>query len=267
MKPKPITLRAHEVRALLETGTVLVVRAMKPQPKKAMAGQWCWNPHWGKKSAWAKAYPDVFIHPNLDEKYYPNARLQHAKTCTFGGKGSPVWIRETWSFSERDDGMSCIRYKADGAEIPWPETPPNPPPTHRPYLWDAYPFPGDPFRCWMSPVCMPKWCSRLSGTVSSVRAVRVQEMTEEMARKCGMPPNWCGPLDSGSGGPVWDPDAHGFLGPNLPEDPDACEEGYHRTALEAFAEHWNHHNPATTWDANPWAWAVEVRKDEFNDGN
>jgi hypothetical protein len=85
--------------------------------------------------------------------------------------------------------------------------------------------------------------------VMDVRVEGVQDTTEEDARAEGVPPNWCGDIKG------WDPEEHGYLGTINDETED---EGYFRTAREAFRELWDSINAkrGCGWDTNPWVWVI-----------
>lgn len=89
---------------------------------------------------------------------------------------------------------------------------------------------------WRSPMFMPRWASRLTLDVLSVRAERLQEITEEDALAEGMPQS------DGNPGP--------FGATELRVYP-----------VKEFRHYWYRTDEKrASWDSNPWVWRVEFRK-------
>lgn len=82
-------------------------------------------------------------------------------------------------------------------------------------------------RLWRSSATMPRWASRLTVEVVRTWVERVQEISEFDARAMGMRVR--------------------TDGPNI---------------VASVRRQWNSDNPRNPWDANPWAWAVEVKRVE-----
>ena len=86
-------------------------------------------------------------------------------------------------------------------------------------MMDESPWP------WRPSIFMPRWASRLSLTVTSVRVERVQEISEADARAEGV-------TDDGLGG----------------------------TAREMYARLWESINGAGSWAKGPWVWVIGFEK-------
>lgn len=135
-----------------------------------------------------------------------------AHACPYGFPGDRLWVRETCGFF--DPALKTVTYKADGYEAKYPQK-------------------------WKSARYMPRWASRITLEVVSVRVERVQDISEEDARKEGMIANRF-------------ENASGQTYPNGSESP------YRR----AFAIIWNSINGKRGfgWDVNPWVWMIEFKR-------
>ena len=95
----------------------------------------------------------------------PNSVL----ACPYGQPGNTLWVRETWGIHECADAMyqrdrcevgrGLLHYQADEGLHPVPR--------------------------WRSPRFMPRWASRITLRVMSVRVERLQEITREDAKAEG----------------------------------------------------------------------------------
>ena len=152
---RPVILRAHEIRRLLQGLPVLVVRPVKPQPPEwcAQFGYTCFTPA-GHISG-RGAYRD-----DPAEKFF---RLP------FGAPGQRLWVRETWAEVGTSDPLLCV-YRADYPAC----VPPG---------YSNIP-PSDHVR-WGSSSCMPRWASRLTVEVETTRALRLHTISEDDAVAAG----------------------------------------------------------------------------------
>lgn len=142
--------------------------------------------------------------------------------CPLGEPGDRLWVRETWAEDTYCTGgmTGCsVVYRADN-------------PVH---------YRGP----WRPSIHMPRWASRITLEVVSVRTERVQAITEADARAEGVRP--------------WVP-GHG------PIDPRTAEAGMVMSASyrDGFQWAWDRRYvmPGDGWDDNPWVWVVEFRKVE-----
>lgn len=151
-------------------------------------------------------------------------KTQTRRPCRWGvardavAAGDRLWVRETWAVATGDvcDGNAAIRYRADGALEAVND--------HRS---DALPRMLSTSDRWRPSIHMPRWASRLTLPVVSVRAERLHDITEADAVAEG----------------VRDPDLR------------AAE-----TARVLFADLWNATYGPEAWDANPWVWRIEFTK-------
>lgn len=148
--------------------------------------------------------------------------------CPHGSAGDHLWVKETW---QHEDG-SCDDHKCGQ-------------PTHIFYkATESYPESMK----WRSSIYMPRWASRITIEITSVRVQRVQEISEEDARaegirevtKDGVVKKYC-VYDMGDRSSVpW---------AEMP-----------RTAVEAYRALWETINGEGSWAKNPWVWILGFRR-------
>ena len=165
--------------------------------------------------------------------------------CPYGAPGDRLWVRETFA-SFRAEGQPVTprdaRYVVlrDGAQV-YADGKTYPPLAA--YAAGAF----DAIK-WRPSIHMPRWASRITLEVVSVRVERVQSITEEDARAEGV--DWAAPHPYGE---RWDDDR---------EDP--REVGYSTGgsfARDNFRRLWDSINgKRASWASNPWVWAVEFRR-------
>lgn len=129
-----------------------------------------------------------------------------------------IWVRETWA-----DTLSYPNeavYRADG---------------ERPHS----------ILTWRSPMCMPRWASRLTLIVTEVRVQRLQEISEEDARAEGVSPLPSGRYHCGY-------DEEGEI---------TC-----KSPVTAYGWLWNSLNAKRgyLWESNPWVCALTFRAIQQN---
>lgn len=149
-----------------------------------------------------------------------------------GGPGDRLWVREAWatlSFAPYGaHEIAELAYRADDARHH----------RHVTLTQEQFdPYIGRRFRSgWRPSIHMPRWASRLTLDVLSVRVERLQDISEEDAKAEGVEPEDVPP---------------GFLDSrNL--DP--------TTYRGAFAALWSVINGPESWDLNPWVWVVEFKR-------
>lgn len=218
IKEHPILFSGPMVRAILEERKTQTRRVIKPQP----------------------------FDPKKDYGSYFREKPEQW-SCPYGQPGDRLWVRETWyiddlafwrpiPLKEPDDfDNRSLYYRADGEcckqipECACAEV--GPPP-------------------WRPSIHMPRWISRITLEVISVRVERLQEITTE------------------------DAIAEGFDCNTYREWYDT-EEGHHLQRLHALAQYhgepiaafgfgWDRINAKRgfDWNKNPWVWVVEFKKRE-----
>lgn len=147
----------------------------------------------------------------LESVFYGNKR--------FGAPGDRLWVRESWGahfmwdtvrpISIPNDGKSCVFYQADGAIVGGCSA------TQR--------------KRWRPSIHMPRWMSRITLEVVSVRVERLQDITE---------------TDAMAEGVEWKD--HAGLAKY--------------TARKLYQTLWLLINGLDSWEANPWVWVVEFKR-------
>jgi hypothetical protein len=239
MKKRPILFSGPMVRAILEGRKTQTRRVMKPQPEtyeESWTGD-CFHIHFanGKVTSDSGGGERATRH------------LFAEKHCRYGAPGDKLWVRETWCHKADDDGRevynsegnfdpSCFHYYADGTTV---------------MSMDAdgsYEFnkDGSEKSPWKPSIHMPRWASRITLDVKSVRVERLQDISEEdaMAEGIQIAPQFCG---------------IGFDGhPVESSRIDWAPTDY-------FEELWESINGTGSWEQNPWVWVIEFSKEGKGD--
>ena len=128
--------------------------------------------------------------------------------CPYGVPGDKLWIRETFQMWADVDGKIVPHYKADYTELPFKMS-------------------------WRPSIHMPRWASRITLEVVSVRVERVQNISEQDAMAEGVTPK-------------------SYVANHL-------EHIMYRSTFHLL---WDSINAKRgfPWSSNPWVWAVEFRQ-------
>ena len=198
MKERPILFSGPMVRALLAGTKTQTRRVMKPQPKQYIPGnEECWE--------WLGFTWNQRIH-------LPSDRLDiRGETDLPYMEGNRLWVKETFrpkvsDGQSTDDAVFAADYASPEKAQPWKPS-----------------------------IFMPRWASRITLEIESVRVERLHEISEEDAKAEGCDGN-C---------PVGSIPAH-QAGP--------C--AYH------YAQLWDSINAKRGfgWETNPFVWAITFRK-------
>lgn len=167
---------------------------------------------WGEQDEWW-----AFIDSAHPVESYP-----YPVRCPYGQPGDELWVRETHdinpmlpaSMHAADTSLRHVRFRADGAK-PWGP--------------------------WRPSIHMPRWASRLTLRVESVRVERVQEISNEDARAEGIQVL---PLQDANDPSAWWQSSPG--------------KNQGRSPRHSFIKLWNSINASRgySWESNPWGWAV-----------
>lgn len=157
------------------------------------------------------------------------------KHCPYGAEGHTLWVKETHAIEDARDlglGASHVIFRATATD-------------------DEIAL----VRRWRPSIFMPRWASRITPPVLSVRVERLQSITEMDARAEGMAHRDAGTDRYGQPLPGWSwRDPH-----PVDAEPSFGWEHCLGTARHAFGNLWNEINgkrPGCSWEANPWVWAV-----------
>lgn len=254
MNEKPILFSGPMVRAILEGRKTMTRRVMKPQPTYDPGawknyhpiggnqdGAWVWSP---RKDCFWFCWDDW---SNFDPRI--------ANDCPYGRPanfdGDRLWVRETWA-ADIPGCPNGLSYRADHLD-PRGDGPANP--IH-----------------WHPSIHMPRWASRLTLEITSVKVERVQDISEADA--------WSEGISEFSGGKI---DALLALGGIVAANPKLSRRGFLKglvglglmgvigasglsdftTARGTFAALWDSINgkrPGCSWSDNPWVWVVKFKK-------
>lgn len=160
--------------------------------------------------------------------------------CPFGQPGDRLWVRETWRVMNAGLRTIALRASPDrhgGHHLSREDD----------AWWDRWGARSDGRR-WQPSIYMPRWASRITLEVTSVRVERLHDITEDDARAEGV--DWSRPEPYGE---KWDDDDR--------EDP--REVGYPPAgasfARDNFRRLWSGINGPESWDANPFVWCIKFR--------
>lgn len=147
--------------------------------------------------------------------------------CPYGQPGDRLWVRETWAH----DDMDCKDAHCGNIDHIW-------------YRASEVPIVAESFSgsaAWRPSIFMPRWASRITLEITSIRAERVQEISAEDAIAEGYPAY----LKYG------DPVVGGI--PTLLES---------LSPVEHYRRAWDSINAKRGfgWDVNPWVWVVEFER-------
>ena len=244
MTDRPILFNDEDVRAILDGRKVQTRRVVKPQPTECGLLFREWEGFY--------AWEDDGL--NLDEGAQ--------RLCPYGAPGDRLWVRETIrakydteSYATADTGRTI-----DGVYYGMASA------TSRDWVYAADgEWINDQPQEWVPPehetipsIHMPRWASRLTLEVVSVRVERVQEISEEDAIAEGIQPcgaGWENYLWHGGGAPASLQDAWDWQYSNY-------VEGEHGGAKGSFSSLWQLINAKRGfgWDANPFVWVVEFKR-------
>lgn len=219
---RPIILNAAMVRAVLSGQKTQTRRPIKPQPPTEcsihyMLGAESWlsrdqqNPLSHYWEAW---WGESFLNR-------PKGHLcgGHKVRSPFGQTGDRLWVREMWAWP----GEEKVIYHADQWAVDMVEK------------WKT--DPNYPQAKWTPSIHMPRWASRITLPLISVRVERVQDISEADVWAEGITV----PLAAEVSGKNW---------ADIP------------TLHDAWREVWVSIYGQSSWDANHWVWVAEWEEAE-----
>lgn len=132
-------------------------------------------------------------------------------TCPYGQPGDRLWVRETWAPTPGGPATkeNGALYRADGHDANW---------------------------LWKPSIHMPRWASRLTLEIVSVRVERLQDISEEDAKSEGVE--------------VLSQGFKCYLGAD-------CQCG---DARMSFMSLWESINGPGSWEKNDWVWVIEFKR-------
>ncbi|MNL34799.1 hypothetical protein D3C87_1567900 [compost metagenome] len=194
----------------------------------------------------ASVFGEAFLGPR-DSQGFSRAHLPHRAYdceamlahCPYGQPGDRLWVREAYRFTDTFDADSpsrvaerCLdagyskpwaplKFESDGDRRNWMNVGTPTYPTTSPRAGKLRPG-----------IHMPRWASRIDLEITDVRVERLNDISES----------------------------------------DAVDEGFYQAVRESpngigedvigwYRELWELINGASSWDANPWVWVVEFKRD------
>lgn len=249
MRELPILFSAPMVRAVLDGTKTQTRRVMKNVPSWQHFGKDIMD--WDLSGIHQEGYGE---HDQLQgtDRWYLDVQTDvddHSRKvirCPYGQPGDRLWVRETWGTGCRPDPFEGwrdgIEYRAD---IRPDDDERDLLPLHRVEPPEDVCL-ADLRSGWRPSIHMPRWASRITLEVTSVRVERLQAISDadeeaegtEFCPQCG----GCGWINSGPDG-GWQCEAEG------------CGESKYW-----YRRLWESLNGAGSWDANPWVWVISFRR-------
>ncbi len=258
MREHPILFSGPMVRAILDGSKIQTRRVMKPQIDLST---WPLKPGALEKEKEWRYMPRVADWHHIEENMWglfnksdsPSAVPYTGIKCPFGNPGDRLWVRETWRYAWINAEMSfgdfhTVQFKSGFGVLPfrtdWKKF-------YGPKVlnesWDEGGGIGTRFGKWRPSIHMPRWASRITLEVVSVRVERVQEISIKDCIAEGIDPK--APLnDKGTGARERDTFAELWDSINRKGSNVGCYSGPH-------------------WETNPWVWVVEFENASLLEGN
>lgn len=224
VKERPILMSAPMVRAILAGTKTQTRRVVNPQPEDG-----CALPREWSKVMRRRKEPDIYGGDGLEMSNVKMADGSYGTLrCRYGTPGDRLWVREAWA----------VRHEYDGHK-----------PAHIPALARGH-YAATEDRgglMWRPSIHMPRWASRITLVVTGVRVERLQEISEADSLAEGIVSRRIGTGDARTGCR----EAFGL---------DCDNNAWAVDARQAYSALWESINGPGSWDANPWVWVVEFRR-------
>lgn len=241
---RPILFSDTMVRAIL-AGTKSVTRRLVRLPKYP-AG-WPWEPTTtGGPDGGELGRPGSGRFGPLRAAMW-NTRTGKHVLCPHGATGDLLWVREAWGWrcsawdnQRPSEVRHSIAYRADGSQLVFVRKddaglPRAPRQREDQTAEDFYSVTLERFwRSWRPSMFMPRWASRLTLRIVSVRAERLQDIS-----------------------------ADDVIAEGVPKRSRGAAFPWHVYAREDFQALWdsiNGHRPGGSWAESPWVWRIEFAR-------
>jgi len=198
------------VRAILEGRKTMTRRVINPQPPEEFEA-----PYLDKDGRW-----------KVCENNSPDVLRTYQLHCPYGVLGDHLWARETFANINKPGIKPEYIYRADPVEI------------------DEYENDGGK---WKPSIHMPRWASRITLEIVSLRVERLQDISEEDARAEGIKEKRWQDLKKCPMSLI------GGIGSTLP----SCPQYRY-----GFYELWDSINAkrGCSWESNPWVWVIKFKR-------
>jgi len=151
-----------------------------------------------------------------------------AERSPYGGVSDRLWVRETFGYADESDGKQVV-YRADSGPVHEATTK------------------------WKPSIFMPRWASRLTLEIVSVRVERLKDISEEDAIAEAIEGRWH-PKDP----KCW---TWKDYGRSVRFNEDIFHYGSAVTPISTFESLWNSINGKKhPWNSNPFVWAITFRR-------
>ncbi len=225
MKSVPLSFKAPMVRALLAGTKTQTRRVMADQPKTA-------------PTVWKAGLNRSMSRVAMAASWEEGGDL-YSCLCPYGVPGDRLWVRETWAPDPPiDDSWASSGWSGCGRRIDGvPERF-----RHPHFCIYAADWLHGPVT-WRPSIHMPRWASRITLELSTVRVERLQDISEADAIAEGVSHEpRCLPDDDAAAfhriGPV--------AGDSFP--------------IARYAALWDSINGPCSWEENPWVWVIAFRR-------
>lgn len=212
VKERPVLFKAEMVRAILDgrkTQTRRIVKAKDSEPERCITLKTLMR----NIQEWRQQEGRWFGIDGWDTLVFAD--------CPYGQVGDHLWVKETWTPDHADFYPHFpLCYRADfGPEYE----------RENGKVWSSEQNAWFPFK-WRPSIFMPRWASRITLEITSVRVERLREISEQ---------------DAASEGVKW-----------RTGNPGECRT----CARGAFMDLWESINGKDSWAANPWVWCIEFKR-------
>lgn len=213
MKERPILFNGDMVRAILSGQKTQTRRIMKTQPYSVENDN-------GVAIFYASDDDETGGKTIGEKPFIPPAMV-----------GDRAWVRETWAETDLPCGTPVVTYRAGGCIPIGRQREINTDFLINQWATSETPQPEK----WQPSIHMPRWASRITLEITSVRVERLQDISID---------------DSFSeASPLLNP-------PFIP----GCYAVTERGPVKAFAKMWGSIYGEENWDANPWVWVIEFKR-------
>ncbi len=231
IKERPILFSAPMIRALLAGTKTQTRRIVNPQPELDLV--WDSGYHWPSKLCQSMV--------TIDEM---------RSLGPYGRHGDRLWCRETWASA--DPGQQIVAYRANGQSGAWFHDGERRFFLHHGWVLGAAANDqegkwfglGKYGGKWRPSIFMPRWASRLTLEIATIRVERLQDISEDDARAEGVRPFF---------------EVYDCFGP----DQRICTGELARDFpyRASYACLWDEINgDRALWNTNPWVWVIAFKK-------
>lgn len=234
MKEHPILFSGPMVRAILEGRKTQTRRVVSALLNWVETASYC-------KDGWGTGARERKRRWCFNDEV---ALFSHTRDCPYGEPGDRLWVRETFTFGRVTRG--------DITDRPFQRVRGG----NQPALYRADGLYNDDKHRWKPSIFMPRWASRITLEVVSVRVERLQEISEADAIAEGIEVTEVTDVYSLLGRRTGERRTHyKFYGKELERLKQQTSN-----AVWSYQTLWDSINGDNSWKANPWVWVIEFRR-------